>query len=104
MKYYVNYKNNKWSVWEASDNCHTTPKVECRWNVDETMRSYTIQTYANSMTEALEKGQALILAYIEEHRNPLTTLTEVVNGEASFRTMPEIIHELCRAVLDMEKK
>ena len=104
MKYYINYKNNKWSVWEASDNCHTTPKVDCTWNIDETLRSYTIHTYADSMSEALEKGQVLILAYIEEHRNPLTTLTEVVNGEASFRTMPEIIHELCRAVLDMEKK
>ena len=104
MKYYINYANNKWTIWDAPDDKYTTPKVNCTWNTDETLRSYTTHAYANSMTEALEKGQVLILAYIEEHRNPLTTLTEVINGEASFRTMPEIIHELCRAVLDMEKK
>ena len=100
MKYYVVHADNKWVISEAKDKKYTKPYVTCMWHKDETLRSYTTHVYADDMGEALTKGKSLILAYIEEHRNPLTTLTEVVNGEASFRPLDEIIHELCRAVLD----
>lgn len=100
MKYYISYANNKWTVYDASDSLYSKPSVDCAWNKDETLRSYTTHIYANDMGEALTKGKSLILAYIEEHKNPITTLTEVVNGDASFRLTDEIIYELCRAVLD----
>lgn len=99
MKYYIVYEDSKWIISEADGEKYIKPYVTCMWRKDETLRSYTTHAYADDMGEALTKGKSLILAYIEEHKNPITTLTEVVNGEASCRPIDEIIHELCRAVL-----
>jgi len=100
MKYYVVHEGSKWSIFEAKDKKYTKTYVTCMWRKDEISRRYTTHVYADDMGTALTKGKSLILSYIQEHKNPLTTLTEVVNGEASCRPLDEIIHELCRAVLD----
>ena len=106
MKYHVNYEAEKdrWQINEAKSDKYETPKVSCNWHRNEKLCTYSVASYGANMGEALEKGKDLILTYIEDHKDPLTTLKEAVNGEADFRSITEVLHELCRAVLEREKE
>ena len=85
------------------DNYWQEPSVQCSyWCIDSSNREYRVLVYADSSGEALEIGKRFILDYIESHRNPLTTVKEVVEGKADGRTYPEIFYEICRTVLELK--
>lgn len=107
MNYFIEYikASDTWRSRELPTTHYEDPSVHCVWDPDEAKRTYSVKIMSNKgMGEALEKGRAYILSYIEEHKDPFVTLTEVARGEAAGRGIDELIHELCRAVLKLENE
>lgn len=73
-------------------------RVSCEWFIKEKDRIYTVYVDAAGYGTALEKGRELILAYIEERKDPMVLLNKVIAGKAEFTKYDEIIYELARAI------
>ena len=102
-QYIVTYtaQTNTWSVLEKKGfpPPNRDRSVNCDWNMDPNLRVYSTVAYGECAGDALNVSQDRILAYIQEHKDPYTTIKEVVDGKATFRSYDEIINELCRAAL-----
>lgn len=77
-------------------------QVSCEWFTKEKDRIYTVYVDDAGYGTALEKGRELILAYIEERKDPMVLVNKVIAGKAEFTKYDEIIYELARAVRELK--